>query len=507
MKSVLRAVPLGLLTIALTLTSYSVPLAGQGVEDQGVEGQALEDQEQGTTLLPRVVNGTAVTPGQFPFLVALLDTDEFYDNEAYYAQFCAGSLTSPTTVVTAAHCVVDQDSGKMLRARDVTVGFTQDLDAIDFPTRQVTKISVHPNYVIETTINDIAVLTLNQPVTDVPTVAVLTPDLAGEYTAGGHPARVAGWGNTVRSGEDFPTVAETGELVVFPEAACGGGAPYVVNGVRFRGYDSYDVDSTVMLCAGGVNERGQIIDSCQGDSGGPLVADGSVGTVLIGVVSWGQECAGKYPGVYTRVSAQTGFLTSNNAIVQLAPTIAPTVSVTPITGELIIRVTGGADGVSVTQYTVSVTGPTNQSPEAPVTQNCVSAPSRATLTGSCTVSNLINGAAYSVTAISANAVGNSPVSAPVTASPSPLPVAGNIARVNRTRSTALFTLTPSIPNGATVISERVVCVPVRPGGTRSGAVQKNTAVLYKLVKATYSCTVQIQTEIGLGVSPVRLIKR
>jgi secreted trypsin-like serine protease len=459
------------------------------------------------SLTARVVHGTNGTPGQFPFLVALLDAKKFPQSGAFQAQFCAGSLTSTTTIVTAAHCVVNQETGKHKRADEVTIGFTQDLNSTNFPIRQVSKISVHPGYVIKSTENDIAVLTLSQPVTDIPLIAVITPDLAAEYTTGGHPAKVAGWGNTVSSGNKYPAIFKVGNLVVFPDSSCGGGAKYEVNGIRFLGFPSSEVNATVMLCAGGTTPNGSVIDACQGDSGGPLVAEGSAGPMLIGLVSWGEDCAGKYPGVYTRISAETNFLNDNKAIAESAPVAAPTVSITPLTGELNIRVTGGADGISVTQYAVSVTGPTNQSPTVAVTQNCFAAPSGNSIAGNCTVSDLINGAEYTVTAISANGRGNSPASAPVTASPSTMPIAGSITKVQRKKSVARFTTTPSIPNGSSVISEQVACTPVGPGVNRSAAIRDNRAVVTKLVRASYRCQVRIETEIGVGVSPVRVIKR
>lgn len=57
-----------------------------------------------------------------------------------------------------------------------------------------------------------------------------------------------------------------------------------------------------MICAG--FEKGGK-DACQGDSGGPLsLLDNDGSRVLVGVVSWGDDCAQPYyPGVYARVSS------------------------------------------------------------------------------------------------------------------------------------------------------------------------------------------------------------
>jgi len=78
--------------------------------------------------------------------------------------------------------------------------------------------------------------------------------------------------------------------------------PIVSRETCVDGNEPWIYDSDIlpgMLCAGG---PGLGLDTCQGDSGGPLTHQFTPGRYeLVGVVSWGRNCAKSY-GVYADVA-------------------------------------------------------------------------------------------------------------------------------------------------------------------------------------------------------------
>jgi len=452
------------------------------------------------SVAPRIINGDQGLPAEFPWLVALVESSELDREGAYQAQFCAGALTTSTTVVTAAHCVVNQESGE-LRAPDmIAVGIGPRLKDPGLRIVRVARIVPSPDYVQRTSGNDIAVLTLAEAVTGIAPLAPATKDEAATLTAAGAPVRVAGWGNTATSGKSYPDGFRTGRMVVFPDGVCGGGEGFSYNGVSFTGYSSREADARVMLCAAGVTGNAQVIDACQGDSGGPLVAGEGADARLVGVVSWGEECASNYPGVYTRVAAELGFLTQQNAVPVrevVVPNQAPTIAVAPRSGRLIVTFAAPPGAGSGGTFAATALDPATG-----VTSVCYAEPRADGTSSNCTVGGLVNGTTYQVTALFGTPKGNSPVSAPTAAVPVPLPDPGRLVRVTSpVRGSVVARVTPTEAYGTTLTVNRVTCTAVKGGRGASSDITSGRVTVNGLRPGRYSCAIEAGNEYGTITSP------
>lgn len=445
---------------------------------------------------PRVINGTDIAEGQFPFVVSILNTKALESSGAFQAQFCAGVLTTPSTVVTAAHCLVDPKTGQKFATDELLVGFGPQLTLGQLQIEQVASIDIHPKYELRTARHDIAVITLANPRSDVPVITPLRPSDQPTYVQTDTPAQVVGWGNTSPTGSAFPERLRVGNVVIFPDASCGEGASHTIRGLRFNGFRPGEAFPEEMICAAGVTAESRVIDSCQGDSGGPLIVGEGVAARLVGLVSWGDTCATNYPGVYTRTSAMVEFLQGIGALVSLAPTVPPSIEATPLNEGVRVTFTPANDGSIVTTFAATATDP-----QAGDIAQCFATPRKDGLPAVCDITGLSNERTYTVQAIAANDLGNSPPTSAITVQPYPLPDPGRIldfqAREDRS---AAIRVSRANGFGSAITTRDVVCQPIAGGAIRRSVIREGRAVLRNLTRGWHACTVSAVTEVGRGSS-------
>lgn len=445
---------------------------------------------------PRIINGADVVGGQFPYIVSILGTQLLESAGAFQAQFCAGVLTTPTTVVTAAHCLVDPKTGRQFSAPEILIGFGPQLAISRLQIERISSITLHPQYELRTARNDIAVLNLTNARPDIPVITPLRPSDQPTYVQPDTAAQVAGWGNTSPTGSAFPDWLRTGNVVIFPDASCGSGASFTVRGIAFNGFRSGEAFPAEMICAAGVTAQSRIVDSCQGDSGGPLIVGEGVAARLVGLVSWGDTCATSYPGVYTRITAMIDFLQSAGAITSLAPTVPPGIEVAPINNGLRVTFIPANDGSLVTTFAATATDP-----QTGAVAQCFATPRKDGLPAVCDITNLSNGISYVIQAIAANDLGNSPPTAAITLAPVPLPDPGRILRfAARADRSALITVSDADGQGQQVSDRVVTCQPVAGGAERRAAIRNGRATLRNLKSGWHACTVTAATDAGRASS-------
>jgi secreted trypsin-like serine protease len=256
---------------------------------------------------PRIINGDPATAdGQFPWTVALVEPSASADKRA----FCGGTLIAPKIVLTAAHCTI----GSRPTEIDVVVG-DHDLSSVaPGNVFDVTRISLHPGAEGDdddiVPRRDVSLLQLDQDEA-LGTAAPVT--LASNDEAAAAPDfEVTGWGLTEDS-VDTVDVMQFAEVDRVDDLDCGDIFESLFGALVFSPADQ--------ICAirdpsPSIPPEDDVIDTCNGDSGGPLVWDstGSASVTastdwrLVGVTSWGLDCAAVLddgtvvPGVYARAA-------------------------------------------------------------------------------------------------------------------------------------------------------------------------------------------------------------
>lgn len=258
-----------------------------------------EARSGGGSASASVVGGQAAEPGTFPWMAFVVD---FKGSEEEIV--CSGTVLAPNLVLTAAHCVVNLESGAVNEASGYRV-VTGNVDWAS-PERQVSAVSqviVFPHYKASATspiaFGDAALLELSTPTT-VPSIHLATAAQAKRVRIGTR-ATVAGWGQTYY-GQTEPT-----ESLMW--------AKTVVEGQRCEGLAGRICAIDFPKFKSGV---------CHGDSGGPLLQllPHNRGTIEIGITQavFG-ECSTRRPGIFTRANLIA--LWADHWIATLDPPPAP----------------------------------------------------------------------------------------------------------------------------------------------------------------------------------------
>lgn len=238
----------------------------------------------------RIVGGSEATPGSWPWAAILGQP-----SGSSFRVFCGGTLIDSTHVLTAAHCFPrSQITHVRLGEHDITTS-SDGASPVDIP---ILFTKVHEQWDSNSLKNDIAIVTLSQPVsfTDRILPACLPNGLQGTDLSVLPQPYIIGWGSNGTSSSTATALRQAPiNLVGQPECDSAYGNIQRVT----IGNDQ--------VCAG----NGQI-DTCTGDSGGPIQSEIDGRWTILGITSFGVGCAREeFPGVYTRVDNFLSWINEN----------------------------------------------------------------------------------------------------------------------------------------------------------------------------------------------------
>ncbi|XP_029055959.1 chymotrypsin-1-like [Osmia bicornis bicornis] len=226
---------------------------------------------------PQIVGGKDAPIGKFPYQVSLRKGGN---------HFCGGSIIDSRWILTAAHCVRNENNPKA-----ITVHTATNLLSSAGDSYTPDKIIANRKFNMLTLTDDVALIRVDRNIVFNDLVQTI-PLAKGSNTYEGSSCTLTGWG-TLRANGNLPNKLQYIDLLVETQAKC--------KKVHIQVKDSH-------ICT--FTKYGE--GACNGDSGGPLVSNG----VQIGIVSFGRPCGIGYPDVYTRVSSFISWIDQQQTYVQ-----------------------------------------------------------------------------------------------------------------------------------------------------------------------------------------------
>lgn len=212
--------------LTLLILSLFTPAFGEGFSIPGTQ--------------KNIIGGEDADPPEFPFVAGIVIVGG--------SRSCTGTLISPDTVLTAAHCVDEVNPAMGIKP---FVSFYSEVGVGQ-------RVTIHPDYREDSnSASDIALIHLFDEISIAP-VRILTEEEERLYLQKGSYALAVGWGAKNERGDGGGKLRKA-VVPILPKRECTG---------------SYT------LCAG---EEGKVV--AEGDSGGPLLVPTTEGWAQIGVTS------------------------------------------------------------------------------------------------------------------------------------------------------------------------------------------------------------------------------
>lgn len=238
-----------------TLLCFPLKTASKSIVSAGheVPSSPFDLEELAGTF--KIVGGQNASRGQFPFSVSL--RLRLYSSSVDI-HFCGGVAISTNAVLTAAHCVA-QLTAPSIKHLYAVIG-EHEIGVLDPEEEvlQVVKVTKHPDFILKTFENDLAILQLGTHFTPSKTKQVIKMETVVdrfEEVQGTQWLTVMGWGVLAPGGPRAHVLNWVSVPYIGRERCRTAMSPYKVTGG--------------MICAGDVY-KGKV-DACQGDSGGPII--------------------------------------------------------------------------------------------------------------------------------------------------------------------------------------------------------------------------------------------